>query len=197
VCSDAEEAGRPGEAAAKDAAQAVQNKLKGVIKREKRRVEREELAQVDEKLATSPQDKLNLLRPVLLPVVEPATAECRTAEDKETQVSLPSSACITHPGVCTHKTNDRHAREHAPSLPADPPISTSEATDAPELPWPTLHEHEARPRGTSSRRTTSPSMPPRSHLATSRGCGATAQVLSCASPKAQSQQEEGVPADCF
>lgn len=97
--------GRPGEAAAKAAARAAQNKLKGVIRREKRRVEREELAQVDEKSATSPQDKLDLLRPVLLPVVEPATAECRS--------------------------------EHAPSSPADPPISTSEVDDAPELPWPT------------------------------------------------------------
>ena len=163
--------GRPGEAAAKAAARAAQNKLKGVIRREKRRVEREEMAQVDEKslwaavkkaaggrasattpplkkddgtYATSPQDKLDLLRPVLLPVVEPATAECRTVEDEETQVSPPSSACISMPVDRTHKTNDRHAREHAPSSPADPSISTSEVDDAPELPWPTLHEHEVK-----------------------------------------------------
>ncbi|TNY19346.1 hypothetical protein DMC30DRAFT_400766 [Rhodotorula diobovata] len=42
--------GRPCEAAAKDKACAAQNKLKGMIRREKRQVEREELAQVDEKL---------------------------------------------------------------------------------------------------------------------------------------------------
>jgi len=123
--------------------------------------ERTELVQVDEKLlwaavekaaggrasattpllkkdngthANSPQDKLDLLRPVLLPVVEPATTECRTVEDQETQVSPPSSLCIASSGGRTHNTNDRHACEHAPSLPADPPISTSEATDAPKLP---------------------------------------------------------------
>ncbi|GAA6044420.1 hypothetical protein NBRC10512_000772, partial [Rhodotorula toruloides] len=89
---------------AKRRARSATNKAKAVIRREKRRAERAEVEEVDEALlwkvvkralgegrsaaastpplkkddgtyATSPTDKLALLQPVLLPVVEPQVAE--------------------------------------------------------------------------------------------------------------------------
>ena len=145
------------------AAKMARNKARAVIRREKRRAERTEVEEVDEaslwkvvknKLgggsapaatpplkrddgtyATSPLDKLGLLQPVLLPVVEGGEEE---AADEDLvsllQVGHPKLRVAT-PKVTTSQADDRHASEQA-RTPAGLAAPRREAGRAKPMPKP-------------------------------------------------------------
>ncbi|CDR48850.1 RHTO0S21e00144g1_1 [Rhodotorula toruloides] len=161
------------------AAKVATNKAKALIRREKRRAERAEVEEVNEAslwkvvkrvlgeggsaaastpplkkddgtYATSPTDKLALLQPVLLPVVEPQVAE-QEPMDKGIGRTV-SGLQVGHQFVvlpATSPTDDRHASEHKRTS-AEPPASRSYQADpddaddasAVEREWPDLQEHE-------------------------------------------------------
>jgi hypothetical protein len=155
------------------------NKAKAMIRREKRRAERAEVEEVDESslwkvvksrlgeggsaaastpplkkddgtYATSPIDKLALLQPVLLPVVEPKVAEQQPA-DKGNGRTV-SGVQVGHEFIvppATSPTDDRHASEHERTSAESPASLASRADlgDADEAgvlkcDWPDLQEHE-------------------------------------------------------